>query len=161
MNHLSFDTRNEALVFARRTHQNLKFIKEARAKGEDVHEVTQLALSLLGLVVFPKEKLLIDKTKRMTISEMKNKGWPDFKITLENDKAPTSTLFDIIYHLRNAVAHGRLFFTSDSPISKEVAIIIEDKKPKDTKPYWRAEIDAPSLNAFCLNFIEFIDDSIG
>jgi hypothetical protein len=98
MDRPTINTRNEALVFAHRTRQNLKFIKEAKSRGENVHEVTQLALSLLGLVVFPKEKMLLDKTKRMTMTEMKSKGWPNWKITLDNDKKPTSTLFDIIRH---------------------------------------------------------------
>jgi hypothetical protein len=71
---------------------------------------------------------------------MIEEGWPVPRITLDTPKKPadkTATLFDILRHLRNAVAHGRLTFTSDSGQPTEVAIIIEDKyHTEDTEPYW-------------------------
>ncbi len=154
--------RNEALEFARRTRRNLNFIDNAKAQGDDIHAVTQLTLSLLGLIVFPKERLLLDETKKMTLDSMASKGWPTWKIILDDTKKPTSTLADIIYHLRNAVSHGRLIFTSDSPKIEDVAIIVEDKKrPEDAEPYWRAQISAHDLRTFCLHFLDFIDNTIG
>ena len=39
--------------FAQRTRKNLLYIEEASRSGADVHAVTQIVNSLLGLVVFP------------------------------------------------------------------------------------------------------------
>jgi hypothetical protein len=153
------NTRNEAWEFARRTRKNLEFIEKSKGQGEDVHIVTQLTLSLLGLIVFPKEKGLLDKTKSKTIKAMEDEDWPTWTIT--RGKEQTSTLYDLLYHLRNAVAHGRLTFTSDSPHIENVALIVEDKKPNDPEPYWCANIEAKDLHTFCLRFLDLIDDATG
>jgi hypothetical protein len=51
-------TRNDTLEFCRRTRRNLEFIENAPQNDPTapVHAVTQLALSLLGIVVFPYER---------------------------------------------------------------------------------------------------------
>ena len=76
---------------------------------------------------------------------MVEEGWPIPRITLDFPKKTTdqtANLYDILGHLRNAVAHGRLTFTSDSGQPNEVAITVEDKyHPEDAEPYWRAEIE--------------------
>jgi len=155
------NTRNEALEFARRTPRNLEFIESAKAKGADVHVVTQLTLSLLGLVVFPKERLLLDEAETKTIADMSMEGWPAWAITLDNSDKPTKTLADILRHLRNAVAHGRLTFTSDSPCLEEVGIMVEDKKKReDPTPYWCAQIGGRDLRGFCVHFLDFIDYTV-
>lgn len=155
------NSRNEALEFARRTRRNLEFIEDAAARQADVHVVTQLTLSLLGLIVFPKEKLLLDETERKTVAAMASEGWPTWTITRDEGKKPTGTLADILKHLRNAVAHGRLTFTSDSRRLEEVEIIVEDKeKREDLEPYWCAQIEATGLRTFCLRFLDFIEDTI-
>ena len=59
---------NEALEFARRTRRNLGFIDKAKAEGADVHVVTQLTLSLFGLVVFRNEKMLLNETTTKTLA---------------------------------------------------------------------------------------------
>jgi hypothetical protein len=156
------NSRNEAFEFARRTRQNLHFIEDAASQHANVHVVTQLALSLLGLIVFPKEKLLLDEAERKTIDAMRNENWPTWTITRDDATKPTRTLADMLTHLRNAVAHGRLTFTSDSPRIEEVAIIVEDKKRRhDPEPYWRATIEARDLHAFCLRFLDFIEENTG
>lgn len=156
------NSRNEALEFARRTRRNLEFIEDGAARQAQVHVVTQLTLSLLGLVVFPKEKLLLDETGRKTLAAMASEGWPTWTITRDDGKKPTSTLADVLKHLRNAVAHGRLTFTSDSPRVEEVAIIVEDKERReDPEPYWCARIEAQDLRTFCLRFLDFIEETIG
>jgi hypothetical protein len=71
MNIQPINTRNEALEFARRTRRNLEFIEMAKETGEHVHVVTQLTISLLGLVVFPKERLLLDQAKAKTLAAMR------------------------------------------------------------------------------------------
>lgn len=156
------NTRNEALEFARRTRRNLEFVEKAKGQGAHVHVVTQLTVSLLGLVVFPKEKLLLDQAKSKTISDMRTENWPAWTILLDDPQKPTSNLADILKHLRNAVAHGRLTFTSDSERLEEVAIIVEDKKHReDPEAYWRAQIDGKDLRSFCLHFVDFVENTIG
>ena len=48
-------SRNATEEFARRVRKNLDYIIRKRNEGEDVHEVTQLVISLLGIIVFPWE----------------------------------------------------------------------------------------------------------
>ncbi len=158
----SRNTRNEALEFARRTRENLDFLEKAKSKGAHVHVVTQLTISLLGLVVFPKEKLLLDQTERKTLDDMRAEEWPAWTITLDDPARPTRNLADILKHLRNAIAHGRLTFTSDSEHLSEVAIIVEDKRHRDDPaPYWRAQIGGKELRSFCYHFVDFVDAIIG
>ncbi|CAN5806374.1 hypothetical protein BH24DEI2_BH24DEI2_28730 [soil metagenome] len=163
----STNTRTEAFEFARRTRKNLEFIEEAKEKGRDVHPVTQLTLSLLGLIVFPKEKFLLARIEKKTLEDMKGEGWPTWKIVRDDEKS-TKTLGHILRHLRNAVAHGRLSFitsdpnldTSDSPYAEHVIIRVKDKPP-GAKVNWCAEINGKDLRAFCLRLIEFIDKEVG
>lgn len=44
--------------FAKRTRANLEFIEQAKPSGDQVFEVTQLVNSLLGLLVFSRERYL-------------------------------------------------------------------------------------------------------
>ena len=83
---------------------------------------------------------------------MEDEGWFTWKITRDEGKEPTSTLWDILYHLRNAVAPGRLTFTSDSPRIEDVVIMVEDKKNRnDPEPYWCANIGAKDLRTFLIS----------
>lgn len=58
--------RNEAYEFAVRTRRNLLAIEKAKTASEPVHVVVQLTNSLLGLIVFPKEKELFKGPSRRT-----------------------------------------------------------------------------------------------
>src|SRR5580698_4097693 len=68
--------RNQISGFAAKTRKNLDFIISSRANGADVHEVTQLMLSLLGLIVFPKEKGLDQRVESAKINTLAEQGWP-------------------------------------------------------------------------------------
>ena len=91
MTEIRYNTRNEAVEFARRTKVNLEFIEQAKDRGERVHEVTQLALSLLGLIVFPKEQLLLDEIDSISLDDLTAEGWPKWQMTLDSGKEPTKT----------------------------------------------------------------------
>ena len=73
--------RNTIFGFSNRVKKNLEFIAKQRAQGTEVHEVTQLVTSLLGLIIYPYENY-------------KNSGIHDFKsIRLaELEKAEVATL---------------------------------------------------------------------
>jgi hypothetical protein len=150
-------SRNEVLGFAQRTRKNLEFIEDAYDGKSDVHVVTQLALSLLGLIVFPWERHCAERVKRLGIDDLKDDGWPAWDIYLGESKY----LGEIIYHLRNAVAHGRLVFSSDSRDPNDITIDVADHKPKSHVPYWLARIRAPELRQFCLRFIRLIEETVG
>ena len=45
--------------FAERTRKNLRAIEDLQAKGGEAYEVTQLVNSMLGLLVFPRERFSI------------------------------------------------------------------------------------------------------
>jgi hypothetical protein len=158
-------TRNDALEFGRRTRRNFEFIESVKQNKPDapVHVVTQLTLSLLGIVVFPYEKL--DSTIfAKTIAEITAEGWLGWSITLDSPKegaSRTETLGTLLWHQRNAVAHGRLMFNSDSARLSEVAITAEDGPNKRAAVNWRAEIEGCHLRTFCLRFLEFVDGIVG
>lgn len=79
---MRYTSRNDTLGFAHRTRKNLDYIERAYAAGDDVHVVTQLALSLLGLIVYPKERKLVERVKTLKLNELQAKGWPTWRIEL-------------------------------------------------------------------------------
>jgi hypothetical protein len=117
------------------------------------------------MIVIPKEKLLLTSVEKKTLADLAKDGWPSWLITQDCPKKPedrTETLGKLIYHVRNAVAHGRISFTSDSPRPEEVMLLVEDKhRSEDRAPYFRAEISAIDLKVFCLRFLELIEETIG
>ena len=161
--------RNQTLEFAKRSRKNLEFIETAYAEGSDVHPVTQLTLSMLGLVVFPwgERKQIEAIAKKKTLQDLESEGWPTWNILQDDYKDnPTNNLYTLTRRLRNAVAHGQVKFTSDSGKIEDVKILVEDKrssKGSKTKKrdFWVAEIEATKLRAFCFKFFDFIDDYIG
>lgn len=149
-------SRNEVLGFAARTRTNLKCIESAFDDGADVHVVTQLALSLLGLIVFPWEKNFAQKVTSLSLDCLVNQGWPQWEISI----GACDTLGRLIKHLRNAVAHGRVRFSSDSRNIEEVAIDFADCNPGEDRPNWRARIQAKDLRDFCLRFIDLLENTV-
>ena len=162
--------RNQTLEFANRSRKNLEFVEDAYAAGEDVHPVTQLTLSMLGLVVFPwGERHHIEfQAKSKDFCAMENEGWPTWKIICDYKDKPTVNLSDLIRHLRNAVAHGRIKFSSNSGKIEDVTIVVEDEYRRPEKynkctnyNYWCAEIEGIKLREFCMKFFKFITDTTG
>lgn len=81
---MSLDGRNTLMGMAARVHKNLAFISESRKKGADVHVVTQLLLSLLGLIVFPVETIKENKSDvlQSTLRDLEEAGWPHWTFTI-------------------------------------------------------------------------------
>jgi hypothetical protein len=121
---MSSTSRNSAEVFAQRSLKNLEHIEQASAAGADVHVVTQLAGSLLGLIVFPQERTFSECIKELRLDDLAAQGWPSWQIS----QGTSQTLGDVVWHLRNAVAHGHMTFSSDSPDMHDVAIEVEDHR---------------------------------
>lgn len=147
-----YGSRNDALAFAQRTRTNLEFINRAHLQNEAVHPITQTVNSLLGLVIFIKEKELVESVEKLTLAHLCSEGWPRIDVRL----GQCETLGDFVHHLRNAAAHGRILFSSDSTDSNKVAITFSDKKAKATKINWRVQMNVSDLETFCLRFIEML-----
>jgi hypothetical protein len=96
-----------------------------------------------------------------TLASLAKQGRPTWTITGDDPKVPTETLEDLLRHVRNAVAHGRIRYTSDSPRMDEKGIRVEDQRPHELEPYWSAEIQAPDLKGFCDRFLDYIEQTIG
>src|SRR3972149_6414655 len=133
--------RNNTVIFAHRTRRNLEFIENAHAQNEHVHVVTQIAISLLGLIVFPHEKELDKKFDELPLADLVTAGWPEWNFTMGSSQ----NLGDLLRHLRNAVAHGRMSFSSDSPNLHDVFIEVADRPSKNRPANWQARITADDL----------------
>lgn len=153
-------SRNEAIHLARLTKKNLEYIRRAFKRGEDVHVVTQLATSLLSLVILPREQYLEKNIWGCKLDDLAKEHWPQWTITLDQAKPKTSTLGHLTRHVRNASAHGRITFSSDSRYLSDVVITVEDA-PQGKPVNWRAKINGKDLYSFCLRFVEYIEERLG
>ena len=146
---MKMEGRNTLAGIADRVNKNLHFITSARGKKADVHEVTQLLLSLLGLIVFPfEDRLKGDRTafSDVALSDLIAKGWPSWTFT----RGKSGDLHDLLFHIRNSVSHHRLLFSCDSRDMAEVEIEFRDRKPRASADNWSATINAAELNRFVL-----------
>jgi hypothetical protein len=152
-------SRNHPLTFSANTDGNLRCIRAARlANDPTVHEVTQIANSLLGLIVFPFEKGFIrNSLKELRLDQLVADGWPNWQFEPGSE---TETLGELICHLRNAAAHGRMKFCSDSREPSEVPIKIEDWKQNAKAAYWKASIVASDLQTFCEKLIKLLEAQV-
>ena len=119
-------SRTTTLGFAQRARKNLVSVKKAFDSKEDihwkdVHVVTQLVNSLLGIVVVPRERDREKLRLSKTLKELYDNGWPRWNIPCDirdtcntcEKCQETATLDDLIWHLRNAAAHGHFEFVGD------------------------------------------------
>src|SRR5258708_6063445 len=94
--------------FAKRTRRNLEEVTLAEQNGKRVFPVTQLVNSLLGLLVFPRQKFL-NSIPEMPIEALKADGWPIPRIV--GDFKQVANLRELIANLRHAVCHFNVDFT--------------------------------------------------
>ena len=163
------EDRNSPLVFAQRTRKNLEFIRKALAVNKEVHLVTQLTNSLLGLVIVPRAKYKDHDLWNVTLKDLEKQGWPKWEPILNAQGQPgnlwadTTTLKDLVTHLRNAAAHGHFEFTEkpDSPNPAEVTLVVRDAPGPGNTFNWQAEIRGDSLDCFCKFLTKRIEDYLG
>ncbi len=148
-------SRGESVGFAHRTLTNLRRIEQAYTDGHDVHVVTQRVLSLLGVVVFPWADGVEQHIQKLRL-EVLGKGWPTWDIFLGESK----TLGDLLKNLRNAVAHRRLRFSSNSRNPSIVSIEFKDRRKPRDPDHWGARISADDLKLFLEKFMELVVDTI-
>ena len=161
-------SRDDTLGFATRTLNNLVFIEQAYSNDQnnEVHTVTQLVLSLLGILVFPYGKLgaLQNPIFSKTLLKATEEGWLGFRITMDDEKGKdtakrTENVRHLVRHLRNAVSHGRIRFRTDSRNPSEETLTFEDG-PTGGQPNWRAEITGSELRQFCTGFLQLVNSAM-
>ena len=160
--------RNHAGVFAQRTLKNFRHIKNSRVNGNtDVHVVTQLANSLLGLVILPFSGDKFGPDLDRPIGDF---HWCKWVILEDNPtlggtrtkvvKPVTTTLRHLVNHLRNAAAHRRISFSTDGPYPRGVTLTALDAYSNTGPVYWRAHINGADLEAFCIGLSASIVNTV-
>jgi hypothetical protein len=156
----SLNSRNLSSGLAHRTLKNLDFIKNAYAA--DVHPVTQVINSLLGLLVFPveKEKSFFEKLEHEKLDSLDPAAIQAALITRFSTPSLVVTKFGnckdfgkFFERLRNAISHRRLRFSGadpDSNVLKDVMITLQDckydfSKKKCLPPDWEIRLSAEDL----------------
>ena len=83
------------------------------------------------------------------------------QILLLNKGFPSEFLGQLAWHIRNAAAHGRITFSSDSRYLHQVTITVEDSGDQGGSINWHAEIRGDKLYDFCMRFAEHVEETIG
>jgi len=141
----NFDLEDE---FIARTQKNLIAIECLKEKGVEVYEVTQLLNSMLGLLIFPKERRLYEKIQPKSWDTMVEEGWP----LPSGDNAHVSDLEELIRHMRNAVAHCKFNLTTDHDEISSIEF-------RDIPSLWTGVYDVASLRKFVYMFLDHIQSS--
>ena len=134
--------------FIARTQKNLIAIECLKEKGVEVYEVTQLLNSMLGLLIFPKERRLYEKIQPKSWDTMVEEGWP----LPSGDNAHVSDLEELIRHMRNAVAHCKFNLTTDHDEISSIEF-------RDIPSFWTGVYDVASLRKFVYMFLDHIQSS--
>lgn len=139
--------------FARRTYTNLVVIRRLREEGESVYEVTQFVNSLLGLLVFPKERFF-QSIPTINRGQLIQDGWP---IERENPLLEqSSNLRDFVRRLRNGIVHFRMEFLSIYPNVSDESPEINGLRIYDS----RNRIDKVWEVVFSLHDLEIITQKL-
>ena len=85
--------------FVERTLANLEIIENYAKDVKDAYEITQLINSLLGLIVFPKER-----------DECMDLNCLQKYVKISSDKKLSNK--DLLRNLRHAISHSHIFFES-------------------------------------------------
>ena len=148
----NFDLEDE---FIARTQKNLRAIECLKEKGGEVYEVTQLLYSMLGLLIFPKEKLH-KKIQPKNWDIMVKEGWP----LPSGDNAHVSDLKQLIKNMRNAVAHFNIELVNDG--NEIIGIRFRSFSQPDSHregQYWTGMYDVASLREFVNKLSEHLQNS--
>lgn len=147
-------SRNDPLGLAARTRKNLAFIEDAFEHGADVHVVSQLGLSLLGLVVIPWERKVPGEVQKLSLSDLAAMEWPSWDVIMGS----VETLGDLLRRLRNAVAHGHIAFSSESRFLDHVHVHVWNRPKAEDTPSWYATMHAPKVKVFCYCLLDLLEE---
>ena len=147
----NFDLEDE---FIARTQKNLIVIECLKEKGVKVYEVTQLLNSMLGLLIFPKERFF-EKIQNKRWDMMVKEEWP----LPSEDYSHVSDLKQLITNMRNAVAHCNIELIPEH--GEIISIEFRDYPWGDNhkEPHWKEVYDVASLRKFVDMLLDHIQSS--
>jgi HEPN pEK499 p136 len=158
---MTLASRNDSLGFAHRTQKNLTYVEAAFREGADVHVVTQIVNSSLGLIIFPWAEPFDQRIQQLRLDELEVQGWPNWEIT----KGSCATLGQLLHRLRNGLAHRNVSFSSDSREAEDVTIEVWDTIKKNGEDerivHWAARIQSDQLRRFSEKLTNLVDQTIG
>lgn len=153
--------RNGSGEFARRAMSNLEFVLSHSAADIQVHPITQIICTLLGVVVFPWERSAFDKIKNKRVAAAISEGWPAWMMSGSRiDGNKVSRIGDLIGLVRNSISHGHVLFDSDSRLPHDVTITFENRPRGGRSSDWQGRIRADCLALFCHRFCAFVSDHV-
>lgn len=135
--------RNDPTGLVERSMKNLAALETMASIGADVHLVTQLVLSLLALVVFPRERAGFGDAYSLLLKDLEARGWPKW----DHHEGKLSTLRELLIAVRHAVSHGNVAFSSEGRAYDDVYLEFTNRYQGQTK--WRGGINASDLRVFC------------
>lgn len=141
----TMDNRNAPTGLVERAMKNLEAIERLASAGGDVHVVTQLVMSLLALIVFPKERTDKSAFRRaldLPLEELERRGWP----TWTHISGEPIKLWELLEHLRHAISHGKVRFSSEARQYEAVRLTFTNRYNGTN---WEGEIQARELRKFC------------
>jgi hypothetical protein len=150
----------ETRAFANRVRLNLDAIDAvvsvAPAKA---HQVTQLVLTLIGLIVLPRESHYLEAAGDRTMADLAAQGWPTWTIAHDLSRRPgasADTLGDLLWHLRSPISSGQIRMTAGDRPFAEVSIYFDQQVAGGEIVTWSASIAAPDLRVFCIKLAGLI-----
>jgi hypothetical protein len=152
---------SETRAFAQRIRLNLDAIDAVVSVAPArAHKVTQLVLTLVGLIVLPNQNHYLEVAGSETLPDLAEKGWPTWTISHDSSRRPgfsPDTLADLLWHLRSVVTNGRIRMTSGDRPFEEVSVYFDQQVSGGDVATWSASITAPDLRTFCVKLAGLID----
>lgn len=142
--------------FIQRTRTNLELVEKSYTMQSEGHLITQLVNSLLGIIVFPWEYESLNYLKNQKMESLGLEGWPDEILKL----GEADSVGEFIRHMRNAVAHGRITFSSDSRELNNVTLTFEDRKNNNMPVNWQVSFNGKQLRRFCEQLMDSIESAV-
>ncbi|MFA5872347.1 MAG: HEPN family nuclease [Anaerolineales bacterium] len=149
---MNYSNGNLLLDYARRTQKNLEFLENAvrQEPEKEIFEVTQLINSLLGLLVFPFERMR-NQIPSKPLQDLEAEGWVVPEVV--GDFPQVDNLRELIRYLRNAVAHFNIEFIADK--NNQISGVYVWNTYHNEKT-WKAEMTIAGLRNNVYRFIELI-----
>lgn len=151
---------SETRAFATRVRLNLDAIDAVVSVApHKAHQVTQLVLTLIGLVVLPREQHYMEAIGDGNLNTLAAQGWPTWTIAEDLSRRPggaSDTLADLLWHLRSTIASGQIRMTAGDRPFAEVSIYFDQHVAGGEIVTWSASISAPDLRAFCVRLAGLI-----
>ena len=150
----------ETRAFAHRVRLNLDAIDAVVSVAPTkAHQVTQLVLTLIGLLVLPRESHYLAAAGHQTLPDLAADGWPTWTIAHDSSRRPDGapdTLGDLLWHLRSTITSGQIRMTAGERPFAEVSIYFDQQVAGGGIATWSASISAPDLRVFCVKLAGLI-----